>query len=56
MRKNLFTVRVMDLWNSLPRDIAESPSLEILKTPLDTFLCGLLCRRVALDNLWIINP
>jgi len=42
MRKNFFTLRVTEHWNRLPRGAVESPSLEILKTHLDTVLCSLL--------------
>jgi len=42
MRKNFFTLRMMEPWNRLPRDVVESPSLEIFKTHLDKVLCGLL--------------
>jgi len=42
LRKNLFTLRVMEHWNRLPREIVESPSLEIFKTRLDKVLCSLL--------------
>jgi len=42
MRKNFFTLRVMEQWNRLPREVLESPSLEIFKTPLDAVLCSLL--------------
>ncbi|KFQ75658.1 hypothetical protein N335_05197, partial [Phaethon lepturus] len=38
MRKNFFTVRVMEHWNRLPREVVESPSLETVKTRLDAFL------------------
>ena len=41
MWKN-FTVRVMEHWNRLPREVVESPSLEIFNIHLDTFLCNLL--------------
>ena len=37
-RKNLFTVRVMQHWNRLPRDVVESPFLEIFKTRLHVYL------------------
>jgi len=40
--KNFFTLRVMEHQNRLPREVVESPSLEILKTHLDKVLCSLL--------------
>jgi len=41
--KNFFTAWVMHHWNRrLPRQVVESPSMEILKTWLDTQLCNLL--------------
>jgi len=42
MRKNFFPLRVMEPWNGLPREVVESPSLDILKTHLDKVLCSLL--------------
>ena len=41
-RKNFFPLRVTEHWNRLPREVVESPSLEILKTLLDKVLCSLL--------------
>lgn len=41
--KNIFfTVSMVKHWNRLPREIAESPSWEILRTQLDTILGSLL--------------
>jgi len=42
MRKNFCTLRVTEHWNRLPREVVESPSLEIFKTRLDAVLCSLL--------------
>jgi len=42
MRKNFFPLRVTEQWNRLPREVVESPSLEIFKTRLDKVLCSLL--------------
>ena len=42
MRKSFFTLRVTESWNRLPREVVESPSLEIFKTHQDKVLCSLL--------------
>jgi len=41
-RKNFFPLRVTEPWHRLPREVVESPSLEIIKTCLDKVLCSLL--------------
>ena len=38
MQKNFFMVRMMEHWNKVPREIVDSPSMEIFKTHLDTYL------------------
>jgi len=38
----LYSVRVTEPWHRLPREVVESPSLEIFKTHLDKVLCSLL--------------
>ena len=42
MRKNFITWMVTEPWHRLPREVVESPSLEIFKTRLDKVLCSLL--------------
>jgi len=41
-RQNFFTVKMTKHWNRLPREVVQSPSMEVLKTHLDTYLCDLL--------------
>jgi len=45
-RKHFFTVRVTEHWHRMPREVAESPSLEIFKSCLAMLLGNQL--RVAL--------
>jgi len=42
MQKNFFMVRMTEPWNRFPREVVESPSVEIFKTHLDACLEELL--------------
>jgi len=56
MRKNFFTLRVTEHWNRLPREVVESPSLEIFKTCLDKVLCSLLWVTLLRQGLGPDDP
>ena len=42
IRRNFFTGRVLQHWNRLPRDVVESPSLKVLKKPVDLGLSSVV--------------
>ncbi|KFQ14110.1 hypothetical protein N330_01103, partial [Leptosomus discolor] len=42
LRKRFFSTRVVRLWNRLPREVVDVPSLEVLKARLDEALSNLV--------------
>jgi len=52
IRKNFFPLRVTEPWPRLPREVVESPSLEIFQTGLDKVLCSLLWVTLLRQGGW----
>ena len=42
IRKNFFTVRVPKVWNNLPLEVVQAPTLNTFKSKLDAYLVGIL--------------
>ena len=42
IRKNTFPARVVRPWHRLPREVGESPSLEVFKICVDVALQGMV--------------
>jgi len=56
IRKNFFPLRVMEPWHRLPREVVESPSLEISKLRLDAVLCSLLWVTLLWQGVGLGDP
>jgi len=56
MRKNFFPLRVTEPRPRLPREVLESPSLEIFKRRLDADLCSLLWVTLLRQGVGLGDP
>jgi len=56
MRKNIFALRVTEHWNRLPREVVDSPSLEIFKPRLDAVLRSLLWVTLLWQGVGLGDP
>ena len=56
IRKKFFTVRVVRLWNRLPREVVAVPSLEVFKARLDGALSNLVQWKVSLPMAGGVEP
>lgn len=42
IRKNFFTEKAIKLWNGIPREVVDSPSLKVFKKKLEVALRALV--------------
>ncbi|KAK4822604.1 hypothetical protein QYF61_017336 [Mycteria americana] len=58
IRKNFFTERVIKHWSRLPREVAESPPLEVFKSCVDVAFRGMVytCIQGRLNCIGAPNP
>jgi len=52
IRKKFFMMRLVEHWNKLPREVVDTPSLEIFKVRLDRTLSNLILSKTSLLIAW----
>ena len=54
-KKEIFYYEAGEHWNRLPREVLDSPSLEVFKARLDETLSNMVWWKVSLPMAWVLE-